>query len=185
MRITSAARTWLDLAHHLPLADLVAAGDHLVSEHGPDHPFPRDPLCTVADLRCVTVAHPKMKGKTNALAALDLIRPGADSAQETRLRLILLDHRVPEPELNVVLYDPWGKPRVWPDLAYQRQRLSIQYDGMVHGADRQYERDIARATITAELGWQELRISAADLRGPHPEVVRKVQQALRAADESP
>jgi len=183
VRITSAARTWLDLAHHLPHADLVAAGDHLVNEHGPDHPFPRAPLCTVADLRRVTMAHPKMKGKRNALAALDLIRPGADSVQETRMRLILLDHGVPEPELNVVLYDPWGNPRVWPDLAYPRQRLSVQYDGKVHGAERQYDRDIARATITAELGWQELRISAADLRGPRPNVVRKVQRALRAAGE--
>ncbi|MFJ3957177.1 endonuclease domain-containing protein [Arthrobacter sp. NPDC090010] len=178
VRITSAARTWLDLAHHLPLADLVAAGDHLVNEHGPDHPFPRTPLCTPADLRRVTLDHPKMKGKTNALAALELIRPGADSPQETRMRLILLDHGLPEPRLNVILYDSWGKPNVWPDAAYPEHRLSLQYDGKLHDEARQYERDIARAAITAELGWEELRISASDLRGPQPGVVRKVRRAL-------
>ncbi|MDP5226754.1 MULTISPECIES: hypothetical protein [Arthrobacter] len=181
VRITSPARTWLDLAHHLPLWDLVAAGDHLVNEHGPDHPHPREAICTLEQLRRTTMAHPKKKGKRNALAALDLIRVGADSPKETEMRRVLMDHGMPEPTLNVVLYGEWSRPVVWPDVAYPEFRISLQYDGKVHGEEQQYERDIRRAALTAELGWEEVRVSAGDLRGKWPSMMPKVRRALLRA----
>ncbi|WP_120522289.1 endonuclease domain-containing protein [Arthrobacter celericrescens] len=183
VRITSPARTWLDLSHHLPLYDLVAAGDYLVNRHGPDHPFPREPICTLDELRAVTMKHPKKKGKVQALSALDLIRPGADSPQETKMRLLLRDHGLPEPELNVVLFDDGGFPVLWPDAAYRSYRISLQYDGGVHGDELQYQKDIDRGARTARLGWTEVRISAKDLKGMRPPVVAKVREALRRTGE--
>lgn len=182
VRITSPARTWLDLAHHLPLHDLVAAGDYLVNCHGPEHPFPCEPICTVDELRAVTMKHPKKKGKLRALEALELIRTGADSPQETKMRLLLVEHGLPEPELNVVLFDDGGFPVVWPDAAYRAARVSLQYDGKVHGEELQYQKDIDRGARTAGLGWTEIRIGANDLRGNRPPVVAKVRDALRRAD---
>lgn len=38
VRLTSPARTWLDLASLLSVEELVAAGDHLVCSHGPEFP---------------------------------------------------------------------------------------------------------------------------------------------------
>ncbi len=183
VRITSPARTWLDLAHHLPLHDLVAAGDYLVNCHGPDHPFPCEPICTLEELRRVTMNHPKKKGKLQALSALELMRPGADSPQETKMRLLLLEHGLPEPELNVVLFDDGGYPVLWPDAAYRSSRISLQYDGGVHGEELQYQKDIDRGARTAKLGWTEVRIGAKDLRGMRPAVVAKVREALQRAGD--
>ncbi|WP_461163824.1 hypothetical protein [Arthrobacter sp. R4-81] len=50
VRLTSPARTWLDLASILNLDELVVAGDSLVCSHGPDFPMPREALCTVDEL---------------------------------------------------------------------------------------------------------------------------------------
>ena len=134
------------------------------------------------DLRNVTMNHPKKKGKLKALSALKLIRSGADSPQETKMRLLLLDHGLPEPELNVVLFDDGGFPLVWPDAAYPVAKVSLQYDGRVHGEDLQYRKDIERGARTASLGWTEVRVGAKDLQGSRPPVVEKVREALRRAE---
>ncbi|MDQ0616850.1 hypothetical protein [Arthrobacter globiformis] len=58
VRLTSPARTWLDLASVLNVDELVVAGDSLVCSHGPDFPKPREPLCNVGDLREIIGRHP-------------------------------------------------------------------------------------------------------------------------------
>ena len=42
VRVTSPARTWLDLASLLTVDELIAAGDSIVAAHGPDFPRPKD-----------------------------------------------------------------------------------------------------------------------------------------------
>ncbi|MDP5227692.1 hypothetical protein Q9R02_11050 [Arthrobacter sp. YJM1] len=182
LRITSPARTWLDLARTLTLWDLVVAGDHLVNEHGPDHPFPKVPICTVDDLQSVLRRHGKKQGIVKARAALELIRVGADSPRETKARLLLRRHGLPEPELNIVLYDRNGRAVVWPDLGYRNARISIQYDGEVHGEGKKYLRDIEREVRTRELGWEQVRVGSRDLEGRQPRIVQRVEAALRRAD---
>lgn len=83
VKLTSPARTWLDLASVLKLEDLVAAGDSLVCSHGgAEFPEPKDALCSIEELReIVGGRHPGMRGVRTARAALELIRVGA-----TRLR---------------------------------------------------------------------------------------------------
>ncbi|MGA7203942.1 MAG: hypothetical protein WBX27_04840, partial [Specibacter sp.] len=166
--LTSPARTWLDLAACLSLKDLVAAGEFLVCSHGPDFPVPREPICAVTDLVNMVARRPGLRGLRNARAALELIRVGADSPPETYLRLALVDAGLPEPELNIVVRDQWGRPQLWPDGAYREQRLSLQYDGAHHNAPDQYLRDIRRLETTWSLGWEELRISRDDVRGDSP-----------------
>jgi len=185
VRLTSPARTWLNLAAMLPLEDLVAAGDFLVCSHGPDFPEPREPLCSIAELARCIARHAGMRGMRNARAALDLVRVGADSPPETYLRLALVNAGLPEPELNVVLYDPAGVPVLWPDGAYRKYRISLQYDGRHHGGGEQYQRDIRRQETTRRLGWTEIRLSSEDLAGDGRAVVVKVAQALRAAGWTP
>lgn len=180
-RVTSPARTFLDLAEMLPLHDLVAAGDYFVNEHPEDHPRPRTPLCTVAELRWVVAAHPGKRGVKKARAALDLIREGADSPQETFLRLTLTDHGLPEPVLNHALILPWRGPCAWPDLAYPDWRLSLQYDGETHRDPEQFRRDFERQRLTEEAGWTEVRIGHGDLKGSRPFAVVRVREALRKA----
>lgn len=178
VRLTSLARTWLDLAQMMSIDDIVAAGDSIVVEHGEDHPRPRKALATVDDLKAMVAAHPGMRGVRKARLALDLVRVGADSPQETQMRLILLHAGLPEPILNHVIFNEWGAPAVWPDAAYVKERIALQYDGRHHAEVEQYQRDIKRQALTERLGWREVRVQHEDLLGPRPEVVDKVRRAL-------
>lgn len=180
VRLTSPARTWLDLAASLTLKDLVAAGDFLVCSHGPAFPVPRESICSLADLENTIAWHPGLRGLRNARAALALIRVGADSPPETFMRLALVDAGLPEPELNVVLEDESGWPVLWPDGAYRRYRISLQYDGGHHNSPDQYRRDIRRRETTRALGWEEIRLAHDDVRGDNPPVAGKVASVLRA-----
>lgn len=178
LRVTSPARTWLDLAAFLTPDELIAAGDSIVVGHGPDFPAPRVALATVADLGRMVAAHPGMRGLRTARVALPEIRVGADSVQETRMRLILCRAGLGEPVLNLVIRDNRGRPAVWPDAAYPEQRVALQYDGAHHGDPRQYRLDIRRQTVTEGLGWREIRVSHEDLDGDRPFVLEKVRAAF-------
>lgn len=180
VRLTSPARTWLDLASILNLDELVAAGDSLVCAHGPDFPRPRDPVCTVDELWAMVQQHPGVRGVRAARAALELIRVGADSPPETRMRLSIVRAGLPEPVLNYMVLGTYGNPVLWPDAAYPDQRVAVQYEGAHHNASEQYLMDIRRADTTTECGWIEVRVSRFDLAGERPAVVNKVRAALES-----
>ncbi|NWL12984.1 hypothetical protein DM793_17095 [Paenarthrobacter nitroguajacolicus] len=180
VKLTSPARTWLDMASVLKLEDLVAAGDSLVCSHGPDFPMPKDALCSIEELREIVGRHPGMRGVRTARAALELIRVGADSAPETHMRLALIDANLPEPELNHVVRNHLGLPVLWPDAAYLEWKVSLQYDGQHHGGAEQHLRDIERQERSLAYGWLEVRISKHDLEGERPAVVHKVRRALQS-----
>jgi hypothetical protein len=183
VRLTSLERTWLDLAQLMSIDDIVAAGDSIVVEHGEDHPRPRKALATVDDLKAMVATHPGMRGVRKARLALDLVRVGADSPQETQMRLALLRAGLPEPTLNHVIFNEWGAPALWPDAAYVKERIALQYDGRHHGEAEQYQRDIKRQALTERLGWREVRVQRRDLLGVRPELVEKVRRALRIGRE--
>jgi hypothetical protein len=178
VRLTSPARTWLDLASMLSVDELVAAGDSIVVEHGDDFPMPRQPLASIMDLRGIVARHPGTRGVKKARLALDEIRVGADSGPETLMRLALVRAGLPEPALNVVLRNGLGHPVVWPDAAYPQHRIALQYDGNHHGDPDQYRRDIRRQALTESLGWREVRVQMGDLDGDRPFVVEKVRALL-------
>jgi hypothetical protein len=185
VRLTSPARTWLDLAPVLSADELVIVGDSMVCEHGPEFPRPREALCSIEELRSMLERHAGSRGIRKARAAVELIRVGADSPPETRLRLVLIRAGLQEPVLNHVVWseDPWGGrgwPVLWPDAAFPQWRVSLQYEGAHHNGEDQYLRDIRRADTTARSGWHEVRISRLDLMGERPAAVRKVCNALAA-----
>ena len=178
VRVTSPARTWLDLAGLLTVDELIAAGDSVVAAHGPEFPRPRTPLATIDDLRRMIAAHPGMRGMKTARLALPEIRVGADSPQETRMRLVLARTKLGEPVLNHVICNSWGQPAVWPDAAYPEHRLALQYDGGHHSDPVQAARDRKRKETTERLGWTELRIFKDDLDGEKPFVLEKVRATI-------
>ena len=179
VRLTSPARTWLDLASVLALEELVAVGDHLVCTHGPGFPYPREALCSREDLAGMVARHPGMRGVKVARAALELIRVGADSAPETRMRLALVNAGLPEPVLNYIVRDFRGVPVLWPDAAYPQWRISLQYDGQHHADPDQHLHDIERQDRTLALGWLEIRVERRHLEGDRPAVVQRVRQVLQ------
>lgn len=178
LRVTSPARTWLDLAAVLNPDELVAAGDSIVVAHGSEFPVPRTALATPAELERMVAAHPGMRGVRTARAALSDIRIGADSPQETQMRLILCRSSLGEPVLNHIIRNTWGQPCVWPDAAYPDSRIALQYDGAHHAEAQQQQLDLRRRAMTEALGWKEVRVFKEDLDGERPFVVEKVRAAL-------
>jgi very-short-patch-repair endonuclease len=178
VRVTSPARTWLDLAAMLTLDELIALGDSFVVGHGPDFPCPKTAMTTIEELGSMVAAHPGMRGMKTARLALPEIRVGADSPQETAMRLILARSRLGEPVLNQVIVNEWGAPAVWPDAAYPEEKIALQYDGGHHGDPEQYRRDIKRQATTERLGWREIRVAKEDLEGDKPFLLEKVRAAL-------
>lgn len=178
VRVTSPARTWLDLAALMGVDELIALGDSFVVSHGPEFPSPRTALTTVAGLERMVASHAGVRGMKTARLALPEIRVGADSPQETKMRLLLARSRFGEPVLNHVIYNEWGQPAVWPDAAYVREKVSLQYDGGHHGEPEQYRRDIKRQALTERLGWREIRVSKEDLEGDRPLLLEKVRAAM-------
>lgn len=178
VRVTSPARTWLDLASLMNVDELIAAGDSLVCAHGSDFPRPKEGLCTLPDLRRMVGAHPGMRGMKTARLALSEIRVGADSPQETRMRLILARSGPGEPVLNYVIRNTWGQPSVWPDAAYPEQRIALQYDGGHHADPLQVSIDFRRQSLTDRMGWREVRVYKEDLEGDKPFVLEKVRAAM-------
>jgi len=177
IRISTPARTWLDLARILPLEDLVAVGDQLVRHPRAQLEFRTEPWATTEDLRRMLKRHPKLQGIVKARQALELIRAGADSAPETFLRLALTAAGLPEPELQLRLVpeDPFSPAA---DMGYREQRVAIQYDGAHHLTREQQSRDNRRDEVFNAAGWRYFKFNADDLANDFRRAVRKVVLAL-------
>jgi very-short-patch-repair endonuclease len=68
-----------------------------------------------------------------------LMDRGAESAQGTRTRLVLVDAGLPRPQTQISV----GAWRI--DMGWEEFKVGVEYDGEQHWTDpRQHERDIDR-----------------------------------------
>ncbi|WP_282382592.1 hypothetical protein [Arthrobacter sp. AL12] len=178
---TSPLRTWFDLAGILGLDDLVTAGDFLLRR--------RNPLTTVDALDAFLAGKRGRTGYRRAMRARALIRANTDSPKETELRLLLMRHGLPEPGINVPIFDETG---VWiqdPDLSYEREKIAIQYDGAHHASPAQRRSDIFRDENARDGGWRVVVLTQTDLeplaRGMDPTAVTRVRAALKERGWTP
>lgn len=171
---TSPLRTWFDLAGVLSLDDLVIAGDFLIQR--------RNPLATIAELDAYLAGKQGAPGFRRTLRARELVRAGTDSPKETELRLLLLRHGLPEPEINVPMFDDTGGWIQDPDLSYEREKVAIQYDGGHHATPAQRRSDVFRDERARDAGWRVVVLTQWDLTpfapGMEPTAVTRVRSAL-------
>lgn len=179
--VTTPARTWLDMAELLTVDEIVAMGDACVRVPRPEFEGRDLPFCSLADLQRTIDKHRGKRGLRKAKEALELIRVGSDSPQETLLRLAILRAGLPEPELNVPIIAEDGTRHHEPDLSYRRYRIGIEYEGEHHGDASQIARDIARSERYAALGWTEVRISRRHMVNDAKPAAAKVLVALARA----
>ncbi len=99
-----------------------------------------------------------------ALRAVDLSCPLAESPPESRLRLqLVLAGLEPVPQYEV--RDAGGRFLGRVDLAFPAARVAVEYDGRaVHEREDVFARDRQRQNLFVRAGWVVLRYSAADLR---------------------
>ena len=180
--VTSLERTWVDLCSLLrpdQVADAVVAGDALVNPPWVDGSR-LPPRTTASRLSAALERAGRFKGVRVARAALALIRVGADSPPETRLRLALLDAGLPEPRLQAQLVSPAGE-RTDADMVVERSRVALHYDGGHHRTPEQQRRDARRDRLWQEAGHLSITVMGADLAEDFRTVVAAVVRHDRAA----
>jgi very-short-patch-repair endonuclease len=171
---TSPLRTWFDLAGMLSLDDLVIAGDFLLRR--------RNPLTTIDRLDAFLAGKQGRPGYRRAMRARSLIRADTDSAKETELRLLLVRQGLPEPGINVPMFDETGGWIQDPDLSYEQEKVAIQFDGGHHATPAQRRSDIFRDENARDAGWRVVVLTQWHLTpfapGMEPAAVTRVRAAL-------
>jgi hypothetical protein len=116
------------------------------------------------------------RGTVRAAGVLDLASPNAESVPESRLRMALIEHGFPVPEVNFSIRDINGEPIWRVDLAWPSLRIAIEYDGYAAHVDREKE-DEARAEDLRARGWIIVRVDRFDVRELH-RVVAELETAF-------
>jgi very-short-patch-repair endonuclease len=97
---------------------------------------------------------------------------------ETRLRWLLIQARLPRPEVQTNLQVSTSQQVVRADLYYPTKRLILEYDGGNH-RERLVEDD-RRQNLLISAGFRLLRFTASDIYRQPEVVVSQVRAALSA-----
>lgn len=170
-------RTFLDLAWKLSLEDLVGLGDHLIRQPRPELEGRSAPLTTVPALRTLLSRHGNLQGIRKARLALELMRVGADSVPETKLRLAMVAAGLPEPQLQVPLR-PWDRYSPSVDAGYPGPLVGVLYEGEHHLTPWQQSTDMDRDAQYSDAGWILIKANRHDLRNRFARTVSRVRSAL-------
>jgi very-short-patch-repair endonuclease len=165
---TSALRTVVDLGGRTPLTEAVVAADLALHAR----------LVTLTQLRSCVAAHARAKGIARLRRVLDFVETKAESAMETRLRMLLVLAGLPRPKVQIPIHDDDGRFLARPDMLYSPQRLAIEYDGGNH-RDRLVDDD-QRQNRLIGAGFRILRFTAPDVYGDPESVVMQVRHGLAA-----
>ena len=135
----------------------------------------------VADVVALAVARPGIRGIRRLQSVLKLVDGGAESPQESRVRLLLVTAGMPPPETQIEFTDEFGTARIRVDMGWREWRVAVEYDGVQHWSDR-YQRswDIDRIAMLEAMGWAVVRISAEMLSRPDV-IIERVRSKLRAS----
>ncbi|MDZ5079048.1 endonuclease domain-containing protein [Nesterenkonia sp. HG001] len=177
IRMSSPARTWLDLAPQCTDRQLVMLGDHLVRRPYRHYEMRDEPHATVEELRDLLDDARGVPGRRRSLRALEQVRVGADSVQETRLRLAILEAGLPEPALQVPA-DPTDRWSPCADLGYPELMIAIQYDGGVHYTPERHRADQHRDNAFLSRGWDVLRFHVEDHRDDFHRAVGQIRMVV-------
>jgi AbiEi antitoxin C-terminal domain/Protein of unknown function (DUF559) len=165
IRITTPARTALDLARRYPRGIAIAAVDALVQATE----------LKLADVELLVDRYRGRHGMKAARAALELVDGGAQSPKETWLRLLLIRAGFPRPQTQIAVRNEWGWAEAYLDMGWEDIKVAVEYDGDQHRSSRyQYVKDIRRLEMLGRYGWTVVRVIVED----HPDdIIRRVHTA--------
>ena len=170
MTCTSVPRTCYDIGRRQPLDTGIIRIDALLNAT----------KVAAQQVTSIEQRYPGARGVRRLRKALDLVDAGAESPQETRLRLLLVRSGLPRPTTQIRVTDGVQRRRI--DMGWPRWRVGVEYDGEQHwSAPREHASDIERLEFLAGLGWTIVRVSAIQLRYRQPEIVARVAAALQQA----
>ncbi len=166
IRLTTPARTALDLGRHLTRDDAVARLDALARATG----------VSAADVESLLVRYRGSRGVRGARDAIALVDAGGESPKETWLRLLVHDAGLPKPKAQFKVHNGDHYALAYLDLAWGEYKVAVEYDGDHHRTDRgQFRKDVSRLQMLERRGWIVIRV----LAGEHPtDVVNRIRHAL-------
>jgi hypothetical protein len=171
IQITTPERTAFDIGRSMSVDRSIPILDALANATN----FKLDDVVALAD------AKPGSRGVRRLRSALRLVDGGAESPQESRVRLLLVSAGLPPPETQIEFVDEFGVARIRVDMGWREWKVAVEYDGVQHWADR-YQRswDIDRIAMLEAMGWAVVRISAEMLSRPEV-IIERVRRTLMAA----
>ncbi|MEE4025874.1 hypothetical protein V1Y59_22515 [Gordonia sp. PKS22-38] len=117
--VTSPARTVIDIARCSSRIPAIAVGDAALHAG----------LCTVTDLENELDLIAKMTGAERARLVVSQLNGLSESVLESRSRIELTDRGLPMPELQVNLYDAWGRWIARVDFYWRELQTVGEADG--------------------------------------------------------
>jgi hypothetical protein len=152
IRVTTPARTAVDLACRYPVDTAVIAIDSLA----------RATRLKLPDIELAADRHPGRHGLKRARKAIQLVDPGAESPPETRLRLLIIRAGYPPPETQIAVYNEYGAFIAEVDMGWRDLKIAVQYEGSHHRSPGQFAKDIRITREMNEARWTVIRVTARD-----------------------
>ncbi|SDG73267.1 hypothetical protein [Microbacterium pygmaeum] len=180
LRVTSPGSTWAMLGAEMSVRDLVRLGDAFVRVPRDDRGRrqPREQRATLDQLRAAVDAGSR-PGAARLREALELIRVGSASPLETDYRLDAAAAGLPDPQLDVEIFDAHGFRIGITEIVYDQWRVVVEIEGDHHRTSRdQWNRDIEKHAAYVAEGWEVIRLTSGHIRGAQPRAVPIVRSAL-------
>lgn len=133
LRLTSPARTALDLARQLPPEEAIIHLDQLCAAT----------KLTVRDVMAIHQRYRGARGMGTALKAIRVMDGGARSPQESLIRLRLVEAGLPRPQTSIPLTEAWWEDRV--GMGWPRYKVGVEWGGHRRSRDSDVRfRDLLR-----------------------------------------
>ncbi|MEJ3745257.1 hypothetical protein WEI85_18435 [Actinomycetes bacterium KLBMP 9797] len=174
LALTTPLRTCWDVARWLDIVEAVVIIDIMLSRR----------LVTVADLEAYATARRGWRGWRRLRDAAALADAGAESPQESRLRVKLVVAGLPRPVPQYIV-ERGGRFLARVDLAWPEYKVAVEYDGLWHAADQdRIHRDRLRLNRLLGEDWIVLHVTAQRLRDDFDGFIAELRRALRARGAS-
>lgn len=157
------AAAFVQCCADMRLIDLAVIGDWLLAQ---EH-------AGVEEIQRVALKHPWRPGAQQVHAVLPWLDGRSRSPKESELRILVRACGLPELEVNVPVFDEFGREVAIVDQLFRRWQLALEYEGRQHAEDaRQFARDIGRYADLRRLGVDYLQLTAAMLASPRAAMVQ-------------
>jgi very-short-patch-repair endonuclease len=134
--------------------------------------------CTPHELLAEISAHAGLPGVRQARDLIPLADAGAQCRQESQLRLVIIDGRLPRPETQVAIENEGGWIRYYLDVGWRDRKVGAEYDGASHLSRDQARRDRERHNWLAARGWRMRYFTDVDLYRRPGQLVSVLRSAL-------
>jgi len=163
-----AARCAIDLARTVQRIDALPILDAAL----------RSGACELNGLVIEVARHDGLRGIRQARELTPLATPLAECRQESQLRLILHDGRIPTPQPQFRVFDEYGVELWRIDLAHEEEKLGTEFDGSSHLDRSRLRSDRYRHNWLESHGWTMRYFTDADLYRRPDFIVSTVRYAL-------